>query len=197
VHAPVPCVAEVDARRIERIVRNLLVNAVEHGEGRPVDIWVDADDAAVAIAVRDHGVGFEANQAGQVFLRFWRGDPARARIIGGSGLGLAISMEDANLHGGWLTAWGRPGLGAQFRLTLPRQAGAILEQSPLPLVPRDLVVPSPTWAETTEDPEATDPTDGLPPAVQRLEPPALPAPVVEEDSSQPAHTGASDAGVVR
>jgi two-component system sensor histidine kinase MtrB len=150
VHAAVPCKAAVDARRIERIIRNLLVNAIEHGEGRPIDIWLDADDAAVAIAVRDHGVGFEANQASQVFLRFWRGDPARARTIGGTGLGLAISMEDANLHGGWLTAWGRPGLGAQFRLTLPRTAGAILERSPLPMVPRDLVVPSPSRAEAPE-----------------------------------------------
>jgi two-component system sensor histidine kinase MtrB len=59
--------------------------------------------------------------------------------VGGTGLGLAIAMEDANLHGGWLTAWGRPGLGAQFRLTLPRRSGDILETSPLPLVPRDLV----------------------------------------------------------
>jgi two-component system sensor histidine kinase MtrB len=48
-------------------------------------------------------------------------------------------MEDANLHGGWLTAWGRPGLGAQFRLTLPRRLGMVLRTSPLPLVPRDLV----------------------------------------------------------
>ena len=116
--------AEVDARRIERILRNLLVNAIEHSEGRPIDILVASDEAAVAVAVRDHGVGFEASQAKQVFHRFWRADPARARTVGGTGLGLAISMEDANLHGGWLTAWGRPGLGAQFRLTLPRQAGA-------------------------------------------------------------------------
>jgi len=178
VHATKPCTAEVDARRIERIVRNLLVNAIEHGEGRPVDILLDADDAAVAIAVRDHGVGFEANQAGQVFLRFWRGDPARARVIGGSGLGLAISMEDANLHGGWLTAWGRPGLGAQFRLTLPRKAGAILEQSPLPLVPRDLVVPSPTRLEALVRPELTAATD--PPSPDHPEP----------DSGQPAVTPA-------
>ena len=77
----------------------------------------------MAVAVRDHGVGFEASQAKQVFHRFWRADPARARTVGGTGLGLAIAMEDANLHGGWLTAWGRPGLGAQFRLTLPRERG--------------------------------------------------------------------------
>jgi two-component system, OmpR family, sensor histidine kinase MtrB len=136
--------AEVDTRRIERILRNLLVNAIEHSEGHPIDILIESDDAAVAIAVRDHGVGFEASQARQVFHRFWRGDTARARTVGGSGLGLAIAMEDANLHGGWLTAWGRPAMGAQFRLTLPRKVGAILETSPLPLVPRDLVGPSGT-----------------------------------------------------
>jgi two-component system sensor histidine kinase MtrB len=141
VHADDEAKAEVDARRIERILRNLLVNAIEHSEGRPIDILVASDDAAVAVAVRDHGVGFEASQAKQVFHRFWRADPARARTVGGTGLGLAIAMEDANLHGGWLTAWGRPGAGAQFRLTLPRQAGTILEISPLPLVPRDYVAP--------------------------------------------------------
>jgi two-component system sensor histidine kinase MtrB len=139
VRAPGPCTAEVDARRIERIVRNLLVNAIEHSEAKPIDVLIDADDDAVAIAVRDHGVGFEASQARQVFHRFWRADPARARTMGGTGLGLAIAMEDANLHNGWLTAWGRPGLGAQFRLTVPRKSGGILLQSPLPLVPRDIV----------------------------------------------------------
>ena len=145
-----PTTAEVDARRIERIIRNLLVNAIEHGEGRPVDIHLAGDDHAVAIAVRDHGVGFEANQARQVFHRFWRADPARARTVGGTGLGLAIAMEDANLHRGWLTAWGRPGLGAQFRLTLPRAAGVILESSPLPLVPRDLASIVPPRVEDTD-----------------------------------------------
>jgi two-component system, OmpR family, sensor histidine kinase MtrB len=139
VHTGGEAKAEIDARRIERILRNLLVNAIEHGEGRPIDIFVASDQLAVAVAVRDHGVGFEASQAKQVFHRFWRADPARARTVGGSGLGLAIAMEDANLHGGWLTAWGRPGLGAQFRLTLPRRLGMVLRTSPLPLVPRDLV----------------------------------------------------------
>ena len=137
VHGDTPATAEVDVRRIERILRNLLVNAIEHSEGRPIDVLVEADDHAVAIAVRDHGIGFEAGQAKQVFHRFWRADPARARTVGGTGLGLSIAMEDANLHGGWLTAWGRPGQGAQFRLTLPREAGGILETSPLPMVPRD------------------------------------------------------------
>jgi two-component system, OmpR family, sensor histidine kinase MtrB len=144
--------AEVDTRRIERILRNLLVNAIEHSEGHPIDILIESDGAAVAVAVRDHGVGFEASKARQVFHRFWRGDAARARTVGGTGLGLAIAMEDANLHGGWLTAWGRPGMGAQFRLTLPRKVGAILETSPLPLVPRDLVGPGGTRLDGLEAP---------------------------------------------
>ncbi len=138
VHALSVCPAEVDPRRIVRVLRNLLTNAIEHSEGKPIDIFVETDGDAVSVAVRDHGVGFQAVQAKQVFLRFWRADPARARVVGGSGLGLAISMEDARLHGGWLNAWGRPSQGAQFRLTLPCRAGAVLEQSPLPLVPRDL-----------------------------------------------------------
>jgi two-component system sensor histidine kinase MtrB len=152
VHESGEAKAEVDARRIERILRNLLVNAIEHSEGHPIDILIESDEAAVAIAVRDHGVGFEASQARQVFHRFWRGDAARARTVGGTGLGLAIAMEDANLHGGWLTAWGRPAMGAQFRLTLPKKVGAILETSPLPLVPRDLVGPGGTRLDGLEVP---------------------------------------------
>jgi len=152
VHESGEAKAEVDTRRIERILRNLLVNAIEHSEGHPIDILIESDDAAVAVAVRDHGVGFEASQARQVFHRFWRGDAARARTVGGTGLGLAIAMEDANLHGGWLTAWGRPAMGAQFRLTLPKKVGAILETSPLPLVPRDLVGPGGTRLDGLEAP---------------------------------------------
>jgi len=130
-------VADVDPRRVERIVRNLVVNAIEHAEGSPVEVRVAADARAVAVVVRDHGIGMTPDEAGHVFDRFWRADPARARTTGGTGLGLAISMEDARLHGGWLEAWGRPGQGASFRLTLPRRAGIILMSSPLPLVPVD------------------------------------------------------------
>lgn len=139
VHAGGPAYAEVDSRRIQRIMRNLITNAIEHGESRPIDITVLGDERAVAITVRDHGVGFEADQARMVFHRFWRADPSRARTIGGSGLGLAISMEDARLHGGTLNAWGRPGQGAQFRLTVPRTPGGLVEVSPLPVVPRDIL----------------------------------------------------------
>ncbi|PZG07724.1 MtrAB system histidine kinase MtrB [Nonomuraea aridisoli] len=133
-----PCMAEIDNRRVERILRNLLFNAIEHGEGRDVVVTVGADRDAVAVAVRDHGIGLKAGEDTLVFDRFWRADPSRARTIGGTGLGLAISREDATLHGGWLQAWGQPGEGSQFRLTLPRAAGADLKGSPLPLVPPEI-----------------------------------------------------------
>ena len=132
-----PCMADADRRRIERILRNLLVNAVEHGEGNDVILTVAGDRDAVAVAVRDHGVGLKPGQDQLVFDRFWRADPARARTSGGTGLGLAIALEDAQLHGGWLQAWGMPGKGSVFRLTIPRKAGQKLVGSPLPLVPDD------------------------------------------------------------
>jgi len=133
--APEPCLAQIDSRRVERIVRNLVGNAIEHGEGAPIEIRVAGSGEAVAVAVHDHGVGITVDDLAMVFNRFWRADLARARTTGGTGLGLAIAQEDAHLHGGWLQAWGEPGVGAVFRLTLPRQVGAVLVGSPLPLVP--------------------------------------------------------------
>jgi two-component system, OmpR family, sensor histidine kinase MtrB len=130
-----PCIAEVDRRRVERILRNLLLNAVEHGETRDTVVTAAMDSAAVAISVQDFGVGLAPGEELLVFDRFWRADPARARTSGGTGLGLAIALEDARLHGGWLEAWGEQGNGSVFRLTLPRMAGGELHGSPLPLSP--------------------------------------------------------------
>jgi|JI102314A2RNA_FD_contig_91_453154_length_4854_multi_2_in_0_out_0_2 two-component system sensor histidine kinase MtrB len=131
----VDVIAEIDVRRVERILRNLLVNAIEHGEGLPIVVSVAGNETAVAVAVRDQGVGLRPGDAAKVFNRFWRADPARARTTGGTGLGLAISLEDARLHHGWLEAWGRPGQGTVFRLTLPRAPGGFIESSPLHLIP--------------------------------------------------------------
>lgn len=135
---PGPCLAEADVRRVERIVRNLVTNAIDHAERRDVVVRIATDGEATALTVRDHGVGLAPGESAMVFNRFWRADPARARTSGGTGLGLSIALEDAHLHGGWLQAWGRMGAGAQFRLTLPRRAGQELRRSPLPLVPADV-----------------------------------------------------------
>lgn len=129
--------AEVDSRRIRRILQNLLGNAIDHGEGKPIVVWVDSDADAVAIAVRDYGVGMTPEAMSRVFDRFWRADPSRQRSTGGTGLGLAIALEDSALHGGWLEVWSAEGEGSCFRLTLPRVRGAELTSSPLELPPDD------------------------------------------------------------
>jgi two-component system sensor histidine kinase MtrB len=145
-----PCVAEVDRRRVERILRNLLLNAVEHGEDKSTVVSAAIDSAAVAVSVRDLGVGLRPGEEQLVFDRFWRADPARARTSGGTGLGLAIALEDARLHGGWLEAWGEPGRGSVFRLTLPRTVGGDLHGSPLPLSPNQAGLAQPELAGLAE-----------------------------------------------
>jgi len=128
--------ADVDARRIRRILQNLLGNAIDHGESKPIVVYVDSDEHAVAIAVRDYGVGMSATDVERVFDRFWRADPSRQRTTGGTGLGLAISLEDAAVHGGDLAVWSELGAGSCFRLTLPRRRGEDLGGvSPLALPP--------------------------------------------------------------
>mgnify|MGYP001940127290 FL=1 len=125
--------AVVDARRVDRILRNLLTNAIEHGAGHPVLVQTGSDEDSVAVVVQDHGRGISPEDARRVFDRFWRADPSRARTLGGTGLGLSISVEDAHLHDGWLQAWGQLGEGAVFRLTLPRRPGGAITRSPLRL----------------------------------------------------------------
>ncbi len=129
--------AELDARRIRRVLQNLLGNAIDHGEAKPIDLYVDSNSDTVAIAVRDHGVGMTADDLGHVFDRFWRADPSRQRSTGGTGLGLAIALEDATVHGGVLEVWSEPGAGTCFRLTIPRQRGEPLGISPLGLPPEE------------------------------------------------------------
>ncbi|MFB7875902.1 MtrAB system histidine kinase MtrB, partial [Nocardia sp. NPDC056064] len=154
-----PVVAEVDPRRVERVLRNLLANAIDHSEGKPVLIRMrgDAESNAVATVVRDQGVGLRPGEEKLVFNRFWRSDPSRVRRSGGTGLGLSISVEDANLHEGRLEAWGDPGVGASFRLLLPMVRGRKLGQSPLALEPMLRKVPALPESEPAEpDEPATD-----------------------------------------
>lgn len=141
-HVPEEAVmAEADTRRMERILRNLLANAIDHSEGNPVDVEVVANDEAVGIAVSDQGVGLKAGQEDLVFNRFWRADASRKRHSGGTGLGLAIAREDALLHGGTLDAVGTFGVGSCFRLIIPRVAEAKIHTAPIELrVPRPVQV---------------------------------------------------------
>lgn len=122
---------EADSRRLERILRNLLANAIDHSEGNPVAVDVAATDTAVGVTVTDHGVGLKPGQEELVFNRFWRADSSRKRHSGGTGLGLAIAREDAVLHGGTLDATGYEGFGSRFRLIIPRTPNTEVGEAPI------------------------------------------------------------------
>ncbi|MGO1531927.1 MAG: MtrAB system histidine kinase MtrB [Micrococcaceae bacterium] len=148
--------ADVDHRRIERILRNLVNNAIEHGESRPVDVIVASDDTQVAVVVRDHGIGMSEEQVAHVFDRFWRADPARTRTTGGSGLGLSIAAEDTRLHHGQLDVWGELGEGTAFRLVLPRSRGEATTATPPLCLPPEYDLATRRPAREIEFPQESD-----------------------------------------
>jgi len=133
-----PVFVEADPRRIERIIRNLITNAIDHSESRPVDVTIAENESAISVGVRDYGVGLSSQYWSRVFDRFWRADPSRSRIRGGTGLGLSIAKEDANLHGGEIRVWGELGKGAHFVLTLPKKSGHRIESSPIVEIPTEV-----------------------------------------------------------
>ena len=122
---------DIDRVRIERVLRNLLFNAIEHGESKPVDLYIATNATNLGVAVRDHGIGLSEEEAAQVFNRFWRADTSRKRTLGGTGLGLSITAEDVRLHGGRIEAWGMKGKGACFTMNLPLVHGGELGPSPV------------------------------------------------------------------
>ncbi|MGO2745862.1 MtrAB system histidine kinase MtrB [Microbacterium sp.] len=130
---------DMDPRRVRRVLRNLVGNAIEHGEGHPVVVTVDSNQYAVAVGVRDFGLGMKPADAERVFDRFWRADPSRQRTIGGTGLGLSIALGDAKLHGGTLAVWSELAIGTNFVLTVPRNARVLEGASPIPLEPQEAV----------------------------------------------------------
>lgn len=128
---------DMDPRRVRRVLRNLIGNAIEHGEGRPIIVTVDSNQHAVAAGVRDFGLGMDPADAERVFDRFWRADPSRQRTLGGTGLGLSIALGDATLHGGTLAVWSELGVGTNFVLTLPRRGDVLEGPSPIPIEPQN------------------------------------------------------------
>ncbi|ADB48732.1 sensor histidine kinase [Conexibacter woesei] len=109
--------AELDPRRLDVIVANLVGNALRHG-APPVRVVLRAGERGVELAVADSGAGIPADERERVFERFYKGDRSRARTDG-SGLGLSIATENARLHGGGIVAAAAPGGGACFTVRLP------------------------------------------------------------------------------
>ncbi|MDO5746836.1 MAG: MtrAB system histidine kinase MtrB [Actinomycetaceae bacterium] len=143
--------AEADAIRIQRIIRNLLVNAYEYAEGSPVDVMVASTEQCVAVRVRDYGAGMTDEVASHVFDRFYRADPSRQRTTGGTGLGLAIAAEDAALHHGVLTVLACPKEGASFLLVLPKKPGQSIEALPEEVFDRRMMEARFEWAKHHPD----------------------------------------------
>lgn len=144
-------IAQLDQTRVTRIAQNLLVNAIEFAEGKPVEVTVAGCHTAVAFQVRDYGPGMSDEVAQHVFDRFYRADPSRKRTTGGTGLGLAISAEDAALHSGLLTVLSCPREGSAFTLLLPRHAGQEITDLPQQVENQDLIAARGRWAK--EHPE--------------------------------------------
>jgi two-component system sensor histidine kinase MtrB len=114
---PTDVVVELDRRRLDVIVANLVGNALKHG-ATPVAVELWTDPGALVLTVTDSGPGLAPEILPYVFERFYKADSARTRSEG-SGLGLAIAWENAHLHGGTLEAGNAPGRGARFTLRLP------------------------------------------------------------------------------
>lgn len=122
---------DVDPRRIKRIIRNLISNAIDHREGRGIDVRIAETENEVSVGVRDYGNGFNYLDKKMLFERFWRADSSRARSTGGTGLGLSIALEDAKLHQGEIDVWGERGEGAHFVLTIPKFSGGSIQSKPI------------------------------------------------------------------
>jgi signal transduction histidine kinase len=109
-------VLESDRRRLERIVANLVGNAIEHG-GREVRARIGREGPSPFVEVLDRGQGIPPEHLVRLFDRFYKADPARTGA--GSGLGLAIARENARLLGGDIDVWSEFGVGSRFTLRIP------------------------------------------------------------------------------
>ena len=115
-------VVQVDPRRMEQVLNNLLNNAIKYSPvGGNVGVTIEEDAArqVAIVSVRDSGIGIPVEQQARVFGRFVRADNARAHGIGGTGLGLYLCRELVERHGGRIWFESEEGEGSTFHITLP------------------------------------------------------------------------------
>jgi len=137
--------AEIDPGRLRQVLCNLLSNAVKFTAKGAITLGArrpDPDGPEVVIEVADTGVGFDPAEAERLFERFEQADGSSTRRFGGVGLGLSICRELVAQMGGAISAEGRPGEGATFRVIvpLPRASGPVEGAAPQPAVGRPLQV---------------------------------------------------------
>jgi signal transduction histidine kinase len=115
-----PAQIDGDPGRLAQIVDNLLSNALRYTDaGGAVTVWLAQRDGESLLEVADTGIGISGEDLPNIFERFWRGEPSRARRSGGAGIGLAIVHELVRAHGGRIDVQSTPGQGSRFRVALP------------------------------------------------------------------------------
>jgi signal transduction histidine kinase len=111
----------IDPRRIEQVITNLLSNAIRHTppNGQIIVILKKSDSGYLLLSVADNGEGISAEHVPHIFERFYRVETSRARSEGGAGLGLAIVKNMVEAHGGQVKVESQPGKGSTFYVILP------------------------------------------------------------------------------
>lgn len=124
-----PLVAEIDEEKIERVVVNLVSNALKFtGAGGLVRFEATVVDDEVVVSVEDTGPGIDDDDLPRIFDRFFQANGAATRPHGGSGIGLSLARELVNLHGGALEVDSEPGRGSTFTLRLPCRATKLADE---------------------------------------------------------------------
>lgn len=117
-HADSPIWGYWDPSRVDQVLTNVLSNAIKYGAGKPIDVWLEAEEGVARLAVRDHGIGIPAHFQSAIFQRFARAVPGSS--YGGLGLGLYIVRQLLEMMGATIRVESKPGLGSTFTIELPR-----------------------------------------------------------------------------
>jgi heavy metal sensor kinase len=118
VNVPRPCFLRCDKNKLQRVVTNLLDNAIKYTPSGKITVSAEQDDRKVIISVRDTGIGIPSNEIPYLFDRFFRVD--KSRSVPGAGLGLSLVRAIVQKHGGEIKAISSPGTGSIFTVVLPK-----------------------------------------------------------------------------